>query len=159
MRIYDPLNGLAFLLQAPRVTAAAVYAFCIHPHDVSLWAIAKQNSLKQMNRSTTNTFFFTCRPKRKLWPWHQGFLGTRPKEDMQQKTSLLNNQLNCSGLLVCYDVASSFCSAWVFVAAHVHICSASLFQFHFCPVRIYLSLVWGVAMETTTTQVNSWQQL
>lgn len=61
MRIYDPLNGLAFLLEAPRVIAAVVYAFCIHPHNVSLRAIARQNSLKQMNRSFF--FFFEMQTK------------------------------------------------------------------------------------------------
>lgn len=58
MRIYDPLNGLALLSEEPQVRETMVYAFFIHPHNVSLPAIAGQNSLKQMNSSHAFFFFF-----------------------------------------------------------------------------------------------------
>ncbi len=67
MRIYDPLNGLALLSEEPQVRATMVYAFCIHPHNVSLPAIE--------SHTEAMLFFFNVNQRGNFGPGTKVFWG------------------------------------------------------------------------------------
>lgn len=74
-----------------------VYAFCVHLHDVSLPAIACQNSLKQMNSSYA-FFFFTSDQRGNFGPGIKVFWGQDQRKPRNKEVSLLNNKPKCLSL-------------------------------------------------------------
>lgn len=114
MRIYEPLNGLALLSEEPQVRETMVYAFFIHSHNVSLPAMAGQNSLKQMNSSHAFFFFLNADQRGNFGPGIKVFWGKDQRKPSNKEASLLNNKPNRLSLSKCVLAVLSFFSSCLF---------------------------------------------